>query len=89
MTKRASLMWSDRLYTQLFPLIVLTCAAVGVWAFAVDNASASLNCFISIFFGIRLDNHLALRRQAERAAAAEESWRRLTGPVPALKAPAF
>ena len=73
--------FGDVLYRRLFPVVVLICIAGGVMAFAAEAMHMSLNCFIAVFFGVRLDNHIALRRQAEAEAAAAERWQRLRGPV--------
>ncbi|MBZ6378690.1 hypothetical protein B5C34_11605 [Pacificimonas flava] len=70
-----------QLYSRLFPVLILTTVWVGVATFAVQEASASLNCFIGVFFGIRLDWHMASRRACERRIAAL-GWRQLRGPHP-------
>lgn len=73
--------FGDTLYARAFPALVVMCAFAGVFAFAAENLSGSLNCFIAAFFGIRLDNYIELRREAEAEAAAAAGWARIRGPA--------
>lgn len=71
----------DIVYARLFPVLIILCAFAGVLGFAAENISGSLNCFVAVFFGIRLDNHIELRREAEAELAAAAGWQRLRGPA--------
>ena len=71
----------DVIYHRVFPALVLLCTACGVITFASQEMSLALNCFIAVAFGIRLDNHIELRRIAQAEAAAQQGWKRLRGPI--------
>ncbi|MEE4350911.1 MAG: hypothetical protein V2J26_11845 [Pacificimonas sp.] len=73
--------FGDMLYDRLFPAALLAVLATGVFTFALQEASAALNCFIAVFFGVRLDTHIAVRKEAESEAAAQRGWARLRGPA--------
>ena len=71
----------DAFYHLMFPVTILMVAAVGVLTYWAGVPSASLNCFLAVGFGVRLNNHVERRRFEEAEAEASRGWERLRGPV--------